>query len=53
MLSSVSVNVQANDSDGSLVKTINQKTSDHGVFASIDATGALTLSSTDGRALSA
>ena len=45
------INVTANDVDGSLVKTINQKTSDHGVFASVDAEGLLKLTSTDGRAI--
>lgn len=45
------VNVQANDADGSLVKAINNKTSQHGVLATVDANGTLTLNSTDGRAI--
>ncbi len=45
------VQVQNNDSDGSLVKAINGKTSEHGVYASVDAAGKLTLTSTDGRAI--
>ncbi|TWI72375.1 flagellin [Desulfobotulus alkaliphilus] len=45
------VNVQNNDSDGALVKSINQKTAQHGVFASVDTRGHLTLTSTDGRAI--
>ena len=45
------VNVQSNDSDGALAKAINNKTSDHGVLASVGADGKLTLTSTDGRAI--
>ena len=33
------VNVQANDADGSLVKAINNKTSQHGVLATVDSNG--------------
>ena len=43
--------VLANDADGSLVNAINQKTSQHGVVASVDESGYLTLTSTDGRAI--
>ena len=43
--------VSTNDSDGSLVKAINSKTSGHGVVASVDASGYLTLTSSDGRAI--
>ena len=46
------VNVVDNDADGALVKAINNKTSDHGVVASIGADGALTLTANDGRAIS-
>ncbi len=45
------VSVVNNDADGSLVKSINQKTSEHGVYASTDAAGKLTLTSVDGRAI--
>ncbi len=45
------ISVKANDSDGSLVKSINLKSSDTGVFASVDVSGKLTLTSTDGRAI--
>ncbi|MEW6428702.1 MAG: flagellin hook IN motif-containing protein, partial [Thermodesulfobacteriota bacterium] len=45
------LNVLANDSDGSLVNAINQKTSQHGITASVDEQGILTLTSTDGRAI--
>ncbi len=45
------INVQNNDSDGALVASINQKTDQHGVFASIDEVGKLTLTSTDDRAI--
>ena len=45
------VTVLANDSDGSLVNAINQKTSQHGIVASTSADGILTLSSSDGRAI--
>ncbi|MEW6291453.1 MAG: flagellin [Thermodesulfobacteriota bacterium] len=46
------VTVTANDADGALVKAINNKTSDHGVTASVGADGILKLTSTDGRAIS-
>ncbi|MEW6500506.1 MAG: flagellin, partial [Thermodesulfobacteriota bacterium] len=46
-----SLSVQANDADGSLANAINQKTSQHGVLASVDESGFLTLTSTDGRAI--
>ncbi len=46
-----SLTVLANDSDGSLVNAINQKTAQHGVTASVDESGFLTLTSTDGRAI--
>ncbi len=45
------VTVQDNDSDGALVKAINNKTADHGILASVGADGFLKLSSTDGRAI--
>ncbi len=40
-----------NDADESLVKAINAKTAQHGVKASLDGAGYLTLASTDGRAI--
>lgn len=43
--------VQENDSDGALVASINFKTDQHGVFASVDEEGRLTLTSTDDRAI--
>ncbi|MCK5099378.1 MAG: flagellar protein FlaB, partial [Desulfobacteraceae bacterium] len=43
--------VQDNDSDGALAASINQKTDQHGVFASIDEQGKLTLTSVDHRAI--
>ena len=43
--------VKANDSDGALVSAINNKTSEHGVTASVDQDGVLTLNSTDNRAI--
>lgn len=46
-----SLSVLANDADGSLVNAINTKTSQHGVVASVDEAGFLTLTSTDGRAI--
>lgn len=46
------VEVQANDANGALVKAINQKTSEHGVYASVDSEGLMTLTSVDGRAIS-
>ena len=45
------ITVQANDADGTLVNAINSKTSQHGVVASVDESGYLTLTSTDGRAI--
>lgn len=45
------LSVLANDSDGSLANAINQKTSQHGVIASVDESGYLTLTSSDGRAI--
>ncbi|MBA4368669.1 MAG: hypothetical protein C0403_13645, partial [Desulfobacterium sp.] len=45
------LNVQQSDSDGSLVKAINSKSSQHGVLASINNAGYLTLTSTDARAI--
>ena len=45
------VKVVANDSDGALVKAINNKSSDHGIMASVDAAGYLKLVSSDGRAV--
>ncbi|MEA3546797.1 MAG: flagellin, partial [Thermodesulfobacteriota bacterium] len=43
--------VQENDSDGALAASINQKTDQHGVYASVDQAGKLTLTSTDNRAI--
>jgi flagellin len=40
-----------NDADESLTKSINAKTAQHGVKASIDGAGFLTLTSVDGRAI--
>lgn len=45
------VSVLNNDADGSLVNAINQKSSEHGVTASVDAQGYLKLTSNDGRAI--
>ncbi len=45
------ITVQANDADGTLVNAINSKSSQHGVVASVDEAGYLTLTSTDGRAI--
>jgi len=45
------ITVQANDSDGALVKAINGKTAEHGVSAAINNDGTITLTSTDGRAI--
>lgn len=45
------VAVSENDSTGALVSAINQKTDQHGVFASVDQEGKLTLTSTDDRAI--
>jgi flagellin len=46
------INVAAGDTDGGLVKAINNKTADTGVAASVDSQGKLTLNSADGRAIS-
>lgn len=43
--------VRENDSDGALVSAINNKSSEHGVTASVDEAGLLTLNSTDDRAI--
>ncbi len=45
------VTVIDNDADGSLVNAINNKSNLHGVVASIDGNGRLTLLSNDGRAI--
>ncbi len=45
------VAVSENDSTGALVSAINQKTDQHGVFASVDQEGKLTLTSNDQRAI--
>ncbi len=45
------VAVSDGDSTGNLVAAINDKTSQHGVLASVDADGKLTLTSTDSRAI--
>ncbi|ADH86098.1 flagellin [Desulfurivibrio alkaliphilus] len=47
-----SISVQENDADGALVAAINQKSNQHGVFASVDFEGKMTLTSMDGRAIS-
>ena len=44
-------NVQANDADGRLVDAINAVTSQTGVLASVDESGALKLNSVDGRGI--
>jgi flagellin len=46
-----SLAVSENDADGALVSAINNKTSEHGVTASVSQDGILTLSSTDDRAI--
>ena len=46
-----SVEVKTNDNDGSLVNAINQKSDQHGITASVDAAGVLSLNSNDGRAI--
>jgi len=43
--------IQDNDSDGALVASINFKTDQHGVYASIDEVGKLTLTSLDNRSI--
>lgn len=45
------VNTSENDSDGSLVKAINAKSDQHGIVASVDDKGLLTLTSSDGRGI--
>ncbi|MBU3951403.1 MAG: flagellar filament capping protein FliD, partial [Proteobacteria bacterium] len=45
------VNVLADDSDGALADAINFKTNEHGVTASVDANGILTLKSADHSAI--
>jgi len=45
------VDVLTGDSNGALTKAINNKTSDHGIFASVDSGGFFTLTSTDNRAI--
>ena len=45
------VTVEANDDNGALVNAINTKSDQHGVTASVDASGYLTLTASDGRAI--
>ncbi|MEH0019923.1 MAG: flagellin [Desulfobacter sp.] len=45
------IEVEGNDSSGSLAAAINDKTTEHGVSASINSDGTMTLTSTDGRAI--
>ena len=45
------LDVQENDADAALVNAINNKTSEHGVVASVDSSGVLTLNSSDNRAI--
>jgi len=45
------LDVQENDADGALVTAINNKSSEHGVVASVDEEGLLTLTSSDNRAI--
>jgi flagellin len=45
------IGVEINDANGALVSTINAKTDQHGVIASVDESGVLTLTSTDDRAI--
>ncbi len=45
------VSVQANDANAALVTAINAKTAEHGVTASMNEDGSLTLTSSDGRAI--
>ena len=45
------VNVVENDTDGSMVKAFNAKSDQHGVLASTDANGRLTMTSVDGRGI--
>ena len=43
--------VLANDANGALSNSINNKTQQHGIVASVDVKGVLTLTSTDGRTI--
>ncbi|WP_022664654.1 flagellin [Desulfospira joergensenii] len=45
------ITVMENDGDGALVKAINQRTAQHGVVASVDPAGRLSLTATDGRGI--
>ncbi|MFO7752540.1 MAG: flagellin hook IN motif-containing protein, partial [Desulfobacteraceae bacterium] len=45
------LSVQENDADGALVSAINNKSSEHGVTASVNEEGVLTMQSTDNRAI--
>ena len=45
------ITVEANDSSGSLAAAINDKTTEHGVTASVNSDGTMTLTSGDGRAI--
>ncbi len=45
------IEVSANDSTGSLVSAINDKVTEHGVTASMNSDGTMTLTSSDGRAI--
>ncbi len=45
------IEVLANDSTGSLVSAINDKSTEHGVTATINSDGTMTLTSSDGRAI--
>jgi len=47
-----SINVAANDADGTLLTAINNKSTETGVTASKTTDGKITLTSTDGRAIS-
>jgi flagellin len=45
------IDVQANDGSGSLVAAINDKTTEHGVVATMNTDGTMNLTSSDGRAI--
>ncbi len=45
------ISVLANDSTGSLVSAINDKSTEHGVTATMNSDGTMTLTSSDGRAI--
>ncbi|OGR20672.1 MAG: flagellar protein FlaB [Desulfobacula sp. RIFOXYA12_FULL_46_16] len=45
------LNVKDNDADGALVAAINNKTSEHGVTASVDENGILSMTTADNRAI--